>query len=237
MGKSSESTISLHSKKFVQELLSALQHEIRNDITNIQSNSYFLYRKITAPSSESDDYMQKINVKADKILRQIGEMNDIFQILNNSFALKITNFNLILFVEDIGESMKSLFPKKKLTITTPGERSLMINGDKQRLEMLIRRLISHTNEYSSPQSITGVELSQKDHHIEIAIWPYEEDKREHHKKPVHDTSINKKFNLLNIELAIYEEIIKHHKGSIEYVRTVTGDLAIFIMIPLHSLPS
>ena len=238
MGKQSESPISLHSKKFVRQLISALHHEIRNDITNIQSNSYFLYKKIHAPNTDTESYMQKINVKADKILRQMNEMNDIFEIANSTFELELTSFNIIPFIEDISEAMKKLFPKKALTFTTPGGHALMVKADKQRLEMVLRRLISHTNEYASPKSITGIELTQKDHHLEIAIWPYEEEKKEHHKKPLPEVDTTpKKFNMLNIELAIYEEIIAQHKGTIQFVRTVTGDLAFFIMIPLRSLPS
>lgn len=236
MGSKSESTISLHSKKFVKQLIGALQHEIRNDITNIQSNSYVLSKKAHVHGTNAEEYILKINKKADKILRQINEMSDVFQILSETFELDVTSFNGIIFVQDIGEAMKKLYPTKKVTITTPGEHAIMIHGDKQRLEMVLRRLIEHTNEYSAPASITGIELSLKDHHLEIAIWPYEEDKKEHHRKPVADAT-PQKFNILTIELAIYEEIIKQHKGSIQYVRTVTGDQAFFITLPLRTLPS
>lgn len=237
MGKQSESPISLGSKKFVQELISALQHEIRNDITNIQSNSYFLFRKINKPTHESEEYMQRITTKSDKILRQVYEMSDLFLIQNKTFKLDIESFNIIPFLEEAVETMKKLYPKKKITLTTPGEHSFMIEADKKRLEMLLKRLISHTNEYSAPTNITGLELSQKDHHIEIAIWPYSEDKKEHNKKPSQDKKNESKFNLLNIELALYEEIIKKHKGTIQFVRTVTGDQAFFIMLPIRILPS
>jgi K+-sensing histidine kinase KdpD len=237
MGKLSESSISLDSKQFVHDLISALQHEIRNDITNIQSNSYFLFRKINKPSTETEEYMQRITTKSDKILRQVYEMSDLFQLHNKTFKLDIESFNIIPFLEDTVETMKKLYPKKPVTLTTPGNHSIMVEGDKKRIEMLLKRLISHTNEYSAPTSITGLELSQVDHHIEIAIWPYNENKKEHNKKPSPEPKSEKKFNLLNIELALYEEIIKKHKGTIQFVRTVTGDQAFFIMLPIRILPS
>jgi signal transduction histidine kinase len=147
MGKQSESSISLDSKQFVHELISALQHEIRNDITNIQSNSYFLFRKIHKPTTEAEEYMQRITTKSDKILRQVYEMSDLFQIHNKTFKLDVESFNIIPFLEDTVEIMKKLYPKRPITLTTPGEHSIMIEGDKKRIEMLLKRLISHTNEY------------------------------------------------------------------------------------------
>lgn len=237
MGKLSESSISLDSKQFVHDLISALQHEIRNDITNIQSNSYFLFRKIHKPTIEAEEYMQRITTKSDKILRQVSEMSDLFQIHNKTFKLDIESFNIIPFLKDTVEVMKKLCPKKPITLTTPGNHSIMIEGDKKRIEMLLKRIISHTNEYSAPACITGLELSQKDHQIEITIWPYLENKKEHNMKPSPEPKSEKKFNLLSIELALYEEIIKKHKGTFKFVRTVAGDQAFFIMLPIGVLLS
>jgi signal transduction histidine kinase len=164
--------------------------------------------------------MQRITTKSDKILRQVYEMSDLFQIHNKTFKLDVESFNIIPFLEDTVEIMKKLYPKRPITLTTPGEHSIMIEGDKKRIEMLLKRLISHTND-----------------HIEIAIWQYMEDKKEHNKKPAPEPKAEKKFNLLNIELALYEEIIKKHKGTIQFVRTVAGDQAFFIVLPIRVLPS
>jgi ligand-binding sensor domain-containing protein/signal transduction histidine kinase/DNA-binding response OmpR family regulator len=213
-------------QKFKLNFFTNISHEISTHLTLISAP----IEKMLASQSE-DNLVRKqlmhVKKNADRLLNLVRELMDFRKAETNNLSLRVTNNNIIMFLQEIIESFKELAESKNITLSFKYPENLIpLYFDIKQMEKVIFNLLTNAFKFTHDNGHISVEVIDKKNEIIIKVID--------DGKGIAPENLKKLFinffqvtNEINhntgygIGLALAKSIIELHKGSI----TVQSELA------------
>ena len=140
------------------EFLALMSHEIRTPMNAIIGLSQLALNK--PMSDEIRDYLEKINVSADSLLRILNDILDFSKLEAGKLEIEHLPFNLTKLVKDLYQLYQVKAKEKQLTLSITLSQALpsLLVGDAMRIQQILANLISNAIKFTETGSIT-VEIS------------------------------------------------------------------------------
>ncbi|HEY1349600.1 MAG TPA: PAS domain S-box protein [Ktedonobacteraceae bacterium] len=173
---SSELALREANRRF-DEFLSLASHELRTPLAGIKGNIQLALRRLAALKSGRLPEMHLLQEKLDKLQeflreaeqrvnvqnRMISDLLDVSRIQANKMELVMGPCSLETIVRQAVADQRYTMPARTITLKTPGNESLTVIGDADRLGQVIHNYLSNALKYSpSDQPVAVVIEKTKD---------------------------------------------------------------------------
>ncbi|WP_219550246.1 PAS domain S-box protein [Gramella sp. MT6] len=134
---------SLSEKK--DEFIALASHELKTPLTTIKGYLQILEKKIEEPKSRL--FLTKTLDQANRLNTLIDDLLNMSRIESGKLEFNYEKFDIRELLEEMTETFNYSESSHQL-ITDLGEKSVMINADRQRIEQVINNLLSNAVKYS-----------------------------------------------------------------------------------------
>ena len=136
-------------RRFIQ----ASAHELRNPMTVIQGIVTLMRRRraMGKPIENEDKLMLAVEKEVDRLSRLLNQILEAFRTSQggiNKLELKLEQINLGQLVQETGDSFQLGQEEKAISVELKGHQQVMIIGDPDRLEDVLRNLLSNAHKYA-----------------------------------------------------------------------------------------
>lgn len=224
--------------KAKDEFISIVSHELRTPLNSIAGWTKILHAENLSPATKKQA-LQKIDKSLRMQTKLVEDLLDFSQIMSgNSLNKQEIDFSK-MFEASFDEAGELAAKKGVVMIKENSLNGQKISGDKERLQGVVKNLLSNAIKFTPAGGKVVTNLKKDDSNIEIIIKDTGEGIRpdflphifEHFKQA--DSSTTREHGGLGLGLAISNQIIKLHGGSIEAESEGEGKGATFIVkIPL-----
>jgi signal transduction histidine kinase len=219
-----------HADKSKSEFLANMSHELRTPLHSILSFSHFGLTRLEQVDNEKiRSYFEKINYSGEVQLNLVNDLLDLSRLEANKEALLFNQCNLIDITQCIIDELSSLYEEKNITIVfNKPETRIDINGERSKIEQLLRNLIGNAIKFSPEKSEIFIRVYDNSSTIRLEI--------EDQGPGIPDADKNSVFDKFNqssrtrissggtgLGLAICAQIMQLHNGDIWVENAVEGD--------------
>lgn len=226
------------SEKMQTEFISSVSHELRTPLTAITGwSETLLYDE--EMDEESRRGLSIIQREARRLTKMVEELLEFTRIEDGRFTLNIEQMDICAELEDTIFTYQELLRQEDLElIYTPGEEEIdLIPGDPARLRQVFLNIFDNAAKYAADGGKIEVSVKTDEKFVKIQIRDYgpglEEDELENVKMKFYKGS-NAKARGSGIGLAVCDEIIRYHGGSLTLSNAEGGGLLVTVSLPLSS---
>ena len=203
------------------ELIVYLAHDIKTPLTSMIGYLSILDEIDDMPKKQQQKYIKIALDKSYRLEDLINELFDIARFNSEKIVLVKEELNLNLMIEQIIDDFYPVLKELNKKINFTYTKTVMINGDPDKLGRVFTNLIKNAINYSQDESDITITLNKDENTVNVAIInkgkqiPKEKLAKIFEKFYRADTSRNTKTGGSGLGLAIAKEIIELHKGKIE----------------------
>jgi len=226
-------------EKIQTEFLSSISHELRTPLTAITGwGETLIY-------NETLDYETKRGIaiilkEARRLTKMVEELLEFTRMEDGRFTLHVEMVDIAAELEDAIFTFRELLHQDELELTYESslDESPLIPGDPNRLKQVFLNLFDNAAKYAREGKRIEVSISEAGDFIVINIRDFgpgvQEDEIDNVKMKFYrgSTSIGRGSG---IGLAVCEEIIKYHGGSMELANAEDGGFQVTIYLPQDSM--
>lgn len=215
----------------MKKLSSAVAHEIRNPLSSIQLIIDYLKKKYK-PAQNLDIYNKFMETLGNEISR-ISTIVEEFLKFARPPKMNLSPLNFTDFFKDIGILFQAKLEQSDIEIALDLQSHPEINGDYEKLKQVFINLLENAIESIVPPGKISITGKISDDYYEISIRDTGKGIPENEIKRIFDLYYTTKKKGSGIGLAVAEQIISQHKGTID-VQSRVGEGTIFtIKFPLN----
>ncbi len=224
-----------HSENIKNEFISSVSHELRTPLTAIRGWSETLEEIDDTDTRKKG--MQIINKETGRLSEMVEELLDFSRIQNGHFSLQQDNLDVIAELADAVLMYEERAKADGITLSfAESEDIAIVYGDKNRLRQVFINIIDNSIKYGRKgghtyvsTSVSGgkIMISVKDDGVGIAEADLPRIKEKFYKA-------NNTVRGSGIGLAVADEIVRIHGGSIDVQSKLGEGTEIIITLPLVS---
>jgi PAS domain S-box-containing protein len=202
------------------EFLAVLSHELRSPLNPILGWTRMLQTG-RLNSAQSKHALATIERNAALQAQLIEDLLDISRILRGKLVLNVVSIDLSSIVRAALETIRLAAEAKNIQLQTAFEgRRWRISGDIARLQQVVWNLLSNAVKFTPEQGRVEIRLSEVGHHAQIEVsdtgkgisaeflpYVFERFRQE-------DGSTTRQFGGLGLGLAIVQQIVELHGGTV-----------------------
>ncbi|MFV8226767.1 PAS domain S-box protein [Christiangramia aquimixticola] len=227
-----ERVISLSEKK--DEFIALASHELKTPLTTIKGYLQILEKKIEEPSYKR--FLTKTIVQADRLNTLIDDLLNMSRIEAGKLEFNYEVFDLREMLQDLEETFNYSESSHKL-ITNLGEKPLIINADRQRIEQVLNNLLSNAVKYSPHADKVYLELTHNKNKAIVSVIDEGLGLNPEQQKKVfsrfYRAESTKGINGLGLGLYLSQQIIAAHQGELAVESEVGKGSKFYFSIPLN----
>lgn len=223
-------------KKSRNEFLASVAHELRTPLTFIKG-----YADIAARPSSSDaqkaEYLIIIREETDRLSALTDDLMTLAQLEENEFKIRKASVIVSKIIEQAVSKMSPILAQKNIQIALSGNSDFVAALDETRIEQVLVNLLMNAYKYSFEKSTITLSISSDDNlfHIKIADngegIPDEELTHIFERFYRVDKSRSRKTGGAGLGLAIVQDIIKLHGGTISVQSKIGSGTSFEITLP------
>lgn len=221
------------------EFMNVASHELKTPITSMKAYLQILHRKLALINDEViKDLFDRANGQVDKITVLIEELLDVTKIQAGKMEYNFSDLDISALIEEVVLHLQMTVQSHQIHIGN--NPSVMVRGDRHRLEQVINNLLSNSIKYSPNASQVIVYTAFADEEIKVVVKDFgvgvPMDQQElifDRFFRVSDTAYH--FSGLGLGLYISAEIIKRHHGQIGVLNPGIGS-EFYFTLPLNPTP-
>jgi len=227
-------------EKIQAEFLSSISHELRTPLTAITGwGETLTYNDDLDPDSKRG--IEIILKEARRLTKMVEELLEFTMIEDGRFTLNIEQIDIAAELEDAIFTFSELLHQDELEFDYHYDLHdiIYIPGDSNRLKQVFLNLFDNAVKYGREGKRIDVYIGIIAEDIVITIRDFgpgvAEDELDNLKMKFYKGS-NSKERGSGIGLAVCEEIIKYHGGTLELSNAMDGGFLVTIMLPLYDAP-
>ncbi len=219
------------------EFISQVSHELRTPLTAITGWA----ETIAYDPSVQDDSLRGIHIiskEAERLTGLVTELLEFTRIQDGRFNLRIELIDIASELEDAIFTYGELMRQAGITInySQPPTEIPLIPGDPERLKQVFLNLLDNAMNHGGDGKLVDVSLRLKEDGVHIRVRDYghgiPEAELPHVKEKFYKGSSKNRGT--GIGLAVCDEIISRHKGSMTVENAVGGGCLVTIVLPMSS---
>jgi len=147
------------------EFMSIASHELKTPITSVKASLQVLQRMAAKNEAlvETVPFVEKAARQVNKLTDIIHELLDVTRVQAGKLELHQTEFNLIELVEECVEQCQAEDGNQKIKIE--GEKTVMVNADRNRVEQVISNLLTNAIKYSPSHKQISISIERRDNSL------------------------------------------------------------------------
>lgn len=221
------------------EFFTNISHELRTPLTLILSPALKL---LSSPSltSEEKNYAAMIRNNAKVLERFVNQLLDVRRLKEKKFELRLSRFDIVQWLNDIAETFRSLAEENAITLTVRcSERSLPVLADNEKMEIIVRNLLSNAMKYAPSHSAIEIWLRRSEDSSNIIVDVIDEG------PGVPEKACDKIFDLFyvvqsadkksegstGVGLSLVRELVNLHGGHVTASNNVERGLCVSFSFP------
>ncbi len=205
-----------------KEFVANVSHELRTPLTTIKSYAETLLDGAVEDKDTAKAFLQVINNEGDRMTALVQDLLELSKLDNKQTKFKMQEINLNCLLEDIIEKYKIHAAKKNQSMNYQAPVAVYkISADVNRVEQVIKNIISNAVKYSNEKAMIEVNLNEGHSHVIISIKdtgmgiPPEDLSRIFERFYRVDKARSRAMGGTGLGLAIAQEIMEYHGGKIE----------------------
>ena len=225
-------------EKLKNDFISRVSHELRTPLTAIkgwaETMQYGVPDRITLEKG-----MSVIVKESSRLTSLVEELLDFSKLQSGRLTMQMERMDILAELDEAVYMLKerALSEGKHLLYDDPEEMPI-IYGDKNRLKQVFLNILDNALKYTPEGGMIGVQAYQdfKDHTVKIVVADNGCGINPEDLPKVKDKfyKANQKINGSGIGLAVADEIIKMHKGSIDIESSPEVGTTVTITIPIFN---
>jgi len=223
-------------EKIQAEFISSISHELRTPLTAITGwgETLTYNEQLDSESKRGVEIMLK---EARRLTKMVEELLEFTMIEDGRFTLNIGQIDIASELEDAIYTFRELLHQDELEFDYHHDidEAAIIPGDSNRLKQVFLNIFDNALKYGREGKRIEVYIGAVDEHVVITIRDFgpgvAEDELENLKMKFYKGS-NSKERGSGIGLAVCEEIIKYHGGSLELSNADDGGFLVTIILPI-----
>lgn len=225
-------------EKMQSEFISSVSHELRTPLTAINgwSETLLYNEELDSETRRGISIMQR---ESRRLTKMVEELLEFTRIEDGRFTLNIEQIDFAAELEDSIFTYRELLKQDEIEMVyDPYEEDLpLIPGDPARLRQVFLNIFDNAAKYARSGKRIDVSVSANEDYVSMTVRDYgpglPEDELEHVKMKFYKGS-NAKERGSGIGLAVCDEIIKYHGGTLTVKNAEGGGLAVIVSLPLKS---
>jgi two-component system sensor histidine kinase CreC len=145
----------LEGKKYVEQYVQSLTHEIKSPLSAIRGAAELLEEKMQPDQRER--FLSNIRNEASRIQQIVDRLLELSELENLKILQKVENISLLSLVKSVLESKQTMLSKKNLKMVLQIPDDIQVKGDSFLLHQAIGNLIQNAIDFSPDHS--QIELS------------------------------------------------------------------------------
>jgi len=222
-------------EKIQSEFISSISHELRTPLTAITGwGETLIYNEdLDNESKRGIDIMLK---EARRLTKMVVELLEFTMIEDGRFTLNISQLDIAAELEDALYTFRELLIQDEVDFDYHHDLfdTVFIPGDSSRLKQVFFNIFDNALKYGREGKRIEVYIGLVEEYVVITVRDFgpgvAEDELEHIKMKFYKGS-NSKERGSGIGLAVCEEIIKYHGGSLELSNEDEGGFLVTIILP------
>ncbi|WOV86506.1 HAMP domain-containing sensor histidine kinase [Sporosarcina oncorhynchi] len=207
-------------KKERNEFLASISHELSTPLTYLIGYLKVAMRQ-DLTEEERNHYLMIIAEESDRMKDLLKNLMDLAKMDEMTFVVSKTNFSSRKFAEDIYRLVEPSFALKNINLNLIGLEDFSIHADPLRLEQIVLNLLDNALKYSSEHTTVLFEITKDQNRTVITVEdegigiPQEQIGMIFEKLFRVEKSRSRTFGGSGLGLAIVKELVEAHGGSIE----------------------
>lgn len=221
-------------EKVRSEFVANVSHELKTPITSVKGFSETLLDGAAEDEELRQSFLKIIHEESDRLHRLINDILNLSKIEQHKIPLQIETIDVTNLIYDTVETLQEEMTKKAITISLPGQESVLIEGEKDRVRQIILNLISNGITYTPKNGKISVKVIEHDHDIELIVSdtgigiPEKEIPRVFERFYRVDKARTRHSGGTGLGLAIVKHLVESHHGKIK-VDSIEGVGTTFIV--------
>lgn len=218
-----------------KEFVANVSHELRTPLTTIKSYTETLLDGSLYEPEIATKFLNVINHESDRMTELVQDLLDLSKLDNQQTNFKMQTINLNQLLADSLQKYKIHADKKKQQLTFHNSSiDHIIIGDPNRVEQVIKNIISNAVKYSPEQTAIDVSIYEHDQEVVIEVadaglgMPEEDLPRIFERFYRVDKARSREMGGTGLGLSIAKEIMEYHGGRIS-VTSKLGEGATFYL--------
>ena len=145
----------------IKQFTADASHELRTPLTVIKGESEVALRAERDPKAYRET-LRRIVEEADYMTRIVESLLFLSRIDAGQLLLKMEPVNLSALAESVVRELKFLAQEKNIHLFARTEKPIIIEGDSERLEQVMKNLVDNSLKYTEPGGEISVEVFQEE---------------------------------------------------------------------------
>jgi signal transduction histidine kinase len=154
-----------------KEFVSNVSHELKTPISLIQGYAEGLKDSIANDEESREFYCDVIMDESKRMGKLVNDLLDLSQLESGHFKLKKNNFNIVELVSRVVEKYNPIFEDKNISVDIDiKESTLLVNGDKNRIEQVLINLINNGVNHVKNERIIRISALVQEEKVRIGVY-------------------------------------------------------------------
>lgn len=221
-------------EKVRSEFVANVSHELKTPITSVKGFAETLLEGAADDPELRQTFLKIIHEESNRLHRLINDILHLSKIEQHLIDLQIEKVDVTHAVYDSVETLQEELTKKEITISLPGQKSVFIEGETDRIRQIILNLVSNAITYTPSHGKISVNLLEHEEHIELIVSdtgigiPKEDLPRVFERFYRVDKARARHSGGTGLGLAIVKHLVESHHGHIQ-VDSIEGVGTTFIV--------
>ncbi len=140
----------LEGKKYVEQYVQKLTHEIKSPLSAIRGAAELLEEKMSL--EQRTRFLSNIRQEANRIQKIVDRMLELSALENQKILKKMDRFSISSLIHTVAESKRVILSKRQLQLAVQVPDNIMVNGDSFLLQQALSNLIQNAIDFSPKNS-------------------------------------------------------------------------------------
>jgi len=224
------------------EFLANMSHELRTPLHAILSFSKFGLKKIeTATMENIKGYFEKIETSGDRLLALVNDLLDMAKLESGKLELNFQNNDLQDIVSHVNSEFELLLKDKDVTTRIVcNEQTAYVECDRQKIEQVVRNLVSNAVKFTSGHSEILIEIINSEDNVKLIVSDQgvgipTEELTDVFDKFIQSSKTKNGAGGTGLGLPISKQIIDLHGGEIVAENAKNGGARFWFILPKNNL--
>ncbi|MCM3716340.1 sensor histidine kinase [Halalkalibacter oceani] len=218
-----------------REFLANVSHELRTPLSYMKGYAEAVEESVIEPKKG----LTIIQNEANRLERLVNDLLDLAQLEGESYPMKLEPIAFAQLINDVVEAFEVISEQRSVTIKRQLDEDCIISGDSDRLEQVVRNLLDNALRYSPPHETIDVTLAVRGASAELTISdngpgiPKQDVPHVTERFYRVNKARTRKDGGTGLGLAIVAQIVKKHRGELEFVSGEGAGTIVRLVLPLE----
>lgn len=225
-------------EKMRSDFVANVSHELKTPVTSVHGFAETLLAGGVQDEETTRQFLQIIHDESQRLDRLIRDLLNLSRIERQEMPLNLETVNLTELVQETAETLLGSVESKNTHLILPGEdRTITLEGDRDRLRQIILNLIANGINYTAEGGTVEVSLRENMHEAKLIIAdngmgiPEDSLPRIFERFYRVDKARSRHSGGTGLGLAIVKHLIESHQGRIEIQSREGEGTTITVILP------